>query len=280
MDTIKLQNVMEKEMSEREISRRNQLLRLDRQELNLLKSCRGFIEADVDAIVDEFYDIQISFPEIADKIGEPETFRRLHLAQRQYILDLFAGETTVDYVNNRLQIGLVHHRIGVEPKLYLAAMKLLKDLIVKSLQRHLGHPAPFEAVCTALDKLLHFDLALVFDTYIGGLVAEVESAKDRVEAYARTLEQQVEARTRELHEKVAQLEAAMATVKKLEGVIPICASCKKIRNDEQSWQQMEQYISEHSEAMFSHGLCPDCYEKEMSAIRNMKSPGPGAASGK
>lgn len=50
-----------------------------------------------------------------------------------------------------------------------------------------------------------------------------------------------------------------AKVKHLEGIIPICMYCKKIRDDKESWQQMEQYISDHSEALFSHGVCPDCY---------------------
>jgi hypothetical protein len=52
----------------------------------------------------------------------------------------------------------------------------------------------------------------------------------------------------------------------LEGTIPICAYCKKIRDDQQSWKQLETYISEHSEALFSHGLCPDCYEMAMKEI--------------
>lgn len=65
-----------------------------------------------------------------------------------------------------------------------------------------------------------------------------------------------------LREKVTQLEAALAKVKLLEGVIPICMYCKQIQNDKQSWQQLEVYISEHSEALFSHGICPECFAKE------------------
>jgi len=61
---------------------------------------------------------------------------------------------------------------------------------------------------------------------------------------------------------VRQLEEALATVKMLEGIIPICMYCKKIRDDEESWQQMERYITEHSSAEFSHGICPDCFSKK------------------
>lgn len=54
-----------------------------------------------------------------------------------------------------------------------------------------------------------------------------------------------------------------AEVKQLEGLLPICAYCKKIKDDENQWQQMERYISRRTEANFSHGICPDCYEKHM-----------------
>ncbi len=53
-------------------------------------------------------------------------------------------------------------------------------------------------------------------------------------------------------------ERALAEVKQLQGMLPICSYCKKIRNDENSWEQMESYISEHSHARFSHGICPEC----------------------
>lgn len=66
-----------------------------------------------------------------------------------------------------------------------------------------------------------------------------------------------------------ELEAALARVRQLEGIIPICSYCKKIRDDQNSWQQLETYISQHSEAMFSHGMCPDCFAEQMEVIRNM-----------
>jgi GAF domain-containing protein len=53
-------------------------------------------------------------------------------------------------------------------------------------------------------------------------------------------------------------ERALAEVRRLQGMLPICSYCKKIRNDQNSWEQLESYISEHSHATFSHGICPDC----------------------
>jgi len=62
----------------------------------------------------------------------------------------------------------------------------------------------------------------------------------------------------ELSKKNDQLRAAMMHVRKLQGMLPICASCKKIRDDDGYWQQIDSYISDHSDTKFSHGLCPEC----------------------
>jgi uncharacterized coiled-coil protein SlyX len=70
----------------------------------------------------------------------------------------------------------------------------------------------------------------------------------------------------ELNQKVAELEKALAKVKLLEGIIPICMYCKKIRDDKDSWLQMERYIASHSEAEFSHGVCPHCFEEQMKKL--------------
>src|SRR5436190_10338442 len=63
-----------------------------------------------------------------------------------------------------------------------------------------------------------------------------------------------------LAERVAELETALSNVKQLRGLLPICSYCKRIRGDDQYWQQVEGYISEHSDAQFSHGICPSCFE--------------------
>lgn len=64
-----------------------------------------------------------------------------------------------------------------------------------------------------------------------------------------------------LARRVEELQTALATVKQLSGLLPICAYCKRIRRDDNYWQQLETYIAEHSEADFSHGVCPPCLEK-------------------
>lgn len=99
------------------------------------------------------------------------------------------------------------------------------------------------------------------------------------ELLRRDLEKRVEQRTAELRKTnenlslevaerekaeqereqvIVKLQQALAQVKRLSGFLPICASCKKIRDDKGYWQQVEAYIRDHSEAEFSHGLCPEC----------------------
>lgn len=72
------------------------------------------------------------------------------------------------------------------------------------------------------------------------------------------LEVLVAERTEELRDRNDELTDALGRVKQLSGLLPICATCKKIRDDKGYWNQLEHYISEHSEVGFSHGICPDC----------------------
>lgn len=62
-----------------------------------------------------------------------------------------------------------------------------------------------------------------------------------------------------LAERVRELEDTLAQVKQLQGIIPICSYCKKIRDDQNYWQRVESFIADHSHAQFSHSICPDCY---------------------
>jgi len=78
----------------------------------------------------------------------------------------------------------------------------------------------------------------------------------RTQAGIRIIELQENLATR-----VKELEDALSKVKQLQGLLPICSYCKKIRDDQNYWHQVEEYVTQHTEAQFSHGICPDCYEK-------------------
>ncbi len=64
-----------------------------------------------------------------------------------------------------------------------------------------------------------------------------------------------------LADRVSELESALSRLKQLQGLLPICSYCKKVRDDQNYWLQIESYVSDHSEAQFSHSPCPKCLEK-------------------
>ena len=90
-------------------------------------------------------------------------------------------------------------------------------------------------------------LAKPFDT--GELLARVEVGRRMVEMQDA------------LAAKVEELREALMHIKTLRGIVPICANCKKIRDDRGYWNQVEIYVRNHTEAKFSHGICPECMEK-------------------
>jgi hypothetical protein len=63
------------------------------------------------------------------------------------------------------------------------------------------------------------------------------------------------------HQIATELQQTLQHVKRLQGILPICVKCKKIRDDKGYWNRIESYIREHSEADFSHGICPECAKK-------------------
>jgi CheY-like chemotaxis protein len=101
-----------------------------------------------------------------------------------------------------------------------------------------------------------------------------EELRARIRNGARLLDLQSK-----LHDRVLELEEALACVKQLQGLLPICSYCKKIRSDGNYWQQVENYISDHSGATFSHSICPQCYESQVKPQIRGWQPGIARAQG-
>lgn len=113
------------------------------------------------------------------------------------------------------------------------------------------------------------DLSNLKEAFAAGAMDYISKPVNSVELLARVssallLKQEMDRRKNrelELRRSNEELQKALKEVKVLRGLIPICASCKKVRNDGGFWQQLEEYLGEHSEAEFSHGLCQPCIRK-------------------
>jgi len=77
----------------------------------------------------------------------------------------------------------------------------------------------------------------------------------------------------EREELIQRLEKALREVKTLSGLLPICAHCKKIKDENNQWHQLESYVRAHTNADFTHGYCPECYKRELEKIKKKDSSG-------
>ncbi len=92
---------------------------------------------------------------------------------------------------------------------------------------------------------------------------QVEKVLARVTTHLtiRKLQKELQDKNQKLEERNDQLQEALDKIKTLTGLLPICTNCKKIRDDDGYWNQLEQYITSRSDVLFTHGLCPDCMDK-------------------
>ncbi len=93
------------------------------------------------------------------------------------------------------------------------------------------------------------------------LIRPIFVALARSEGQQREMASRLAALSQGQEALIADLRKALGSIKTLKGMLPICASCKKVRDDEGYWRQIEAYLTEHSEAEFTHGICPECYRK-------------------
>jgi hypothetical protein len=107
-------------------------------------------------------------------------------------------------------------------------------------------PVAYIHLSETFSRSLHFSSILIM---FFGIISTVYIFSKSIKQHEESLEK-----------VIRDLEKAMSEIKTLKGLIPICASCKKIRDDKGFWNQLETHIQKHSHAQFSHGLCPDCQE--------------------
>ena len=138
---------------------------------------------------------------------------------------------------------------------------------------YVQHPETFN-VQYQLFLFALFGILLIWFAFFGGYVAGIRrrlrAQKDEIQRAHEEIRTEMEGRMRIQIEKdnlIVELQEALRNVRTLNGLLPICASCKKIRDDKGYWNQIECYIREHSNAEFSHGICPDCAKKLYPRLR-------------
>lgn len=162
------------------------------------------------------------------------------------VLDVFVSSTRppdyLGYIALTPLIVLALYTIVPAPPAYLVVAAVLETV---------GKIVVVSGSTIARPTVFNFVLALVIAHAIGITAMWSLRRLSRDEFLALRAER--EARS--------ELERAVEEIRTLRGILPICSSCKKIRDDEGAWRQMEEYVTERSEARFSHGICPSCREE-------------------
>lgn len=200
-------------------------------------------------IVDDSPDQQALLRSILGKAGHGEVLSANSAKSAATLLNL-DGEETTQKIDLILMDILMPEQDGVETCRQIKRCAHLKDVPV--------------IMVTAKN-----DLSNLKEAFAAGAMDYISKPFNSVELLARVssallLKQEMDRRKNrelELRRSNEELQKALKEVKVLRGLIPICASCKKVRNDGGFWQQLEEYLGEHSEAEFSHGLCQPCIKK-------------------
>lgn len=200
-------------------------------------------------IVDDSPDQQALLRSILGKAGHADVLSADSAKDAARVLNL-DGESAAEKIDLILMDVLMPEQDGVETCRQIKRCAHLEDIPV--------------IMVTAKS-----DLSNLQDAFAAGAMDFISKPVNSIELLARVssallLKQEMDRRKNrelELRRSNEELQKALKEVKVLRGLIPMCASCKKIRNDGGFWQQLEEYLGEHSEAEFSHGLCQPCIKK-------------------
>lgn len=168
--------------------------------------------------------------------------------ERAYELTFLAGDTERWLASNESFAGLALRELENEQRRALDKARGEREL----LEAQRAHDAVVRNGSLVAATIFALMALVLFRLFVSHRRAHAEVAEQR----------------ERLEVVNTELTDALSQVKSLSGLIPICASCKSVRDDEGYWQRIEQYLSEHSEALFSHGICPQCVDKLYPEYRN------------
>lgn len=156
----------ELKLNERELERRKEWLEFDAKDVENLRNLLDLARDNGDVIIEDLYEHFLSFEETAAFFRDPSVLEHVKSMQRAYFLRLAEGDYEMDYAEERLKVGAVHERIGLEVKWYLGAyaryMRSIGRLIMDSLPED---PEAAFSVFFSLKKLVFLDIGLAIDTY-------------------------------------------------------------------------------------------------------------------
>jgi hypothetical protein len=150
-----------------EVKRRLDFFELSEEDFQRLTGLKSFAERWTQEITEGLYELIMSQPESRSFFPDESTLARVKRMQNAYFLHLFSGTYDLNYVRDRLKVGAAHERIGMPPKLYLGAYRRYLALIHEKLVNHFqGNQAELMRSIETIRKIIFFDMALAFDTYI------------------------------------------------------------------------------------------------------------------
>jgi DNA-binding NarL/FixJ family response regulator len=186
-----------------------------------------------------------------------------HAAAIRHAFETGEAETQIEVVRTLEEFR--RHSAGHTPDLALLDLNLPDGKAVEVLS-HPPEDGPFPIIVMTSYGSERLAVQAIKSGALDYVVKSPESFADMPHTIARALREWTlltESRKAVAAQKklIAQLEEALSKVKTLSGLLPICSGCNKIRDDHGYWSQVEGYIQEHTDAQFTHGLCPDCIRK-------------------
>ncbi len=167
------------DLSEQEIHRRKEFLEFREEDIEALKGLNGAAQDYADSVIDDLYRHFLNYHETRAFFRDPNTLARVKKMQKEYFLQLTGGSYDIDYIANRVKVGLVHQRINLDLKWYLGAYNFyLRAVIGRLLEPIQESQRCTVATLQSLMKLVFLDISLAIQTYVRTIQQQQEAIRE------------------------------------------------------------------------------------------------------
>lgn len=167
------------QIDEKRQRQRKQFLALTDDDTQSIRELQTWSDDAAQQLADGFYQHLLAHPESAQLLNSPELVERLKSAQLQYFQELLCGEFGADYFERRLKVGQTHHRVGLDPQLYLGAFSLYMQLAFPAFASRLG--TEFPQPLLSLLKVILLDIGLAMESYFGEATQQLRRRNEHLE---------------------------------------------------------------------------------------------------